>query len=245
MGTGGDKSAQGGDLNGYVWANLEKPVTLLAGKDYFLVSSEGGTDTYFDQKVWMQPHPGLLSGLIRPVSTTTSSDSLGPYPCVPRAQGTSVCQVSKDGSGDWVVGGGGSGGVPLAPDDLHYILSKSTQECWDTRSTTALDLWACVQDGHNELFNYSASTGLITTGPRDAVGGKCVKAVAGTDEQTPFPPTSSIAECDASDDNQLFEHTADGQLRLRHDPSVCMTAVRNTKLRVMRLQHKTQQGGQH
>ena len=69
-------------------------------------------------------------------------------------------QVSKDGSGDWVVGGGGGGGVPPAPADLHYIVSKSTKECWDTRGPTALDLWACVPDGHNELFNYSATTGL-------------------------------------------------------------------------------------
>lgn len=65
-------TGQGGDLNGYVWAKLNEPVTLAAGKEYFLVSSEGGADTYFDQKVWMQPHPGLLSGLVRPVSSRLS-----------------------------------------------------------------------------------------------------------------------------------------------------------------------------
>jgi hypothetical protein len=139
-----------------------------------------------------------------------------------------VWQVSKDGSGDWVVGGGGGGGVPLAPSDLHYIVSKASKECWDTRGPTALDLWACVPDGHNELFNYSATTGLIITGPRDAAAGKCVKAKASSDMEA-FPPTSSIADCDASDENQVFEHTASGQLRLRHNPSVCMTAVRAVK----------------
>lgn len=137
-----------------------------------------------------------------------------------------MCQVSKDGSGDWVVGGGG-GGVPLPPEDLHYIVSKSTKECWDTRGPTALDLWACVSDGHNELFNYSATTGLITTGPRDAVGGRCIKAEAGIlGSAAQMPPTSAIVACDPSDENQLFEHSATGQLRLRHNPSVCMTAVR-------------------
>jgi hypothetical protein len=65
-------AGQAGDLNGYVWAKLKEPVTLAAGKEYFLVSSEGGADTYFDHKVWMQPHPGLLSGLVRPVSTKTT-----------------------------------------------------------------------------------------------------------------------------------------------------------------------------
>ena len=217
---GGNATAgQGGDLNGYVWAALDEPLTLAAGKQYFLVSSEGGVDTYFDQKVWMQSHPGLLSGLVQP--------------------------VSKDAGGDWVVGGGGSGGgVPLSPGDLHYIVSKSTRECWDTRGAAALDLWACVQDGHNELFNYSASTGLITTGPRDAVGGKCIKATGAAvaaaaaaaaaassgerEEDKLFPPTSSIAACDASDKSQVFEHTSTGQLRLRSNPAVCMTAVSTT-----------------
>ena len=130
--------------------------------------------------------------------------------------------------------------MPLSPGDLHYIVSKSTRECWDTRGA-ALDLWACVQDGHNELFNYSASTGLITTGPRDAVGGKCIKATgaavaaaaaaaasSGEREEDKFPPTSSIAACDASDKSQVFEHTSTGQLRLRSNPAVCMTAVSTT-----------------
>ena len=33
--------AKGGDLNGYVWAALSPPITLLAGKGYYLVSAEG------------------------------------------------------------------------------------------------------------------------------------------------------------------------------------------------------------
>ena len=71
----------GGDLNGYVWAKLEEPVTLAAGREYFLVSSEGGADTFFDQKVWMQPHPGLLSGLVRPVSTKALFFVVSVYLC--------------------------------------------------------------------------------------------------------------------------------------------------------------------
>ena len=54
-------------------------MTLAAGKEYFLVSSEGGADTYFDQKVWMQPHPGLLSGLVRPVRALTRTFSSFPF----------------------------------------------------------------------------------------------------------------------------------------------------------------------
>jgi hypothetical protein len=121
-------STHGGDLNGYVWAELEKPLTLAAGKTYYLVSSEGGADTYYDSKVWLQPHPGLLEGLVVP--------------------------AFKDTGGDWHVGGAGASAAPIAAKDLHYIISKSTKECWDTRSHTILDLWDCVPDGHNELFNY-------------------------------------------------------------------------------------------
>ena len=183
----------GGDLNGYVWATLDSVVTLAAGKTYLLVSSEG-SDTFFSNKVWMQAQPGLLAGLVQPASKVGGAWHLGPASTPP----------------------------PVPPADLHYIVSKSTQECWDTRGAETLDLWACVQDGHNELFNYSAATGLITTGPRDAVSGHCVVGAAPSDAQ--LPPTSAIAACDAHNPHQVFDHTADGQLTLRSDKSMCLTA---------------------
>ena len=142
----------------------------------------------------MQAQPGLLSGLVQPASKVGGAWHLGPASTPP----------------------------PVPPADLHYIVSKSTQECWDTRGANTLDLWACVQDGHNELFNYSAATGLITTGPRDAVSGHCVVGAAPSDAQ--LPPTSAIAACDAHNPHQVFDHTADGQLTLRSDKSMCLTA---------------------
>jgi len=60
----------GGDLNGYVWAPLASPLTLAAGKSYYLVSSEGSAgsaDVIYDGKAWMQAQTGLLSGLPTPV----------------------------------------------------------------------------------------------------------------------------------------------------------------------------------
>lgn len=68
------------------------------------------------------------------------------------------------------------------PEDMHYIVSDSTSECFDTRDIADLDTWECVSDGawfgqveysldlkytligHNELFNYSYETGLIVAG---------------------------------------------------------------------------------
>ena len=65
----------------------------------------------------MQAQPGLLSGLVQPASKVGGAWHLGPASTPP----------------------------PVPPADLHYIVSKSTQECWDTRGADTLDLWACVQ----------------------------------------------------------------------------------------------------
>eukprot|EP01048_Picozoa_sp_COSAG05_P005603 COSAG05_NODE_337_length_11164_cov_11.970357_4_plen_963_part_00 len=203
--------AGGGDLNGYVWAPLAAPLTLAAGKSYYLVSSEGAagsSDVIYDGKVWMQAQPGLLSGLPTP--------------------------VYKDATG-WHVGGGPAGKPVPIPHDLHYITSKSTSECFDTRGGSALDLWACVSDGHNELFNYSFATGRITTGPGDADhGGHCVTARvvmppsvlesgSTASETAAMPVTSSIEPCtDATPTNQKFSyHPENGTLTLR---DWCFTA---------------------
>ena len=198
----------GGDLNGYVWAPLAAPLTLAAGKSYYLVSSEGASgssDVIYDGKVWMQAQPGLLSGLPTP--------------------------VYKDATG-WHVGGGQGGQpVPMPRDrSFHYITSKSTSECFDTRGN-ALDLWACVGDGHNELFNYSSATGRITTGPGDAdKGGHCVTArvvmppsPSTAAETAVLPVTSSIEPCtDATQTYQKFSyHHENGTLTLR---DWCFTA---------------------
>ena len=39
-----------------------------------------------------------------------------------------------------------------------------------------------------------------------------------------LPPTSAIAACDAHNPHQVFDHTADGQLTLRSDKTLCLTA---------------------
>lgn len=195
-------TAHGGDLNGYAWAALPKPLTLQPGKSYFVVSEEDGKDVLYDSKVWMQAKPNLLEGLPTP--------------------------IYKDQQG-WHASGK-SGNVPVPPGalgHLHYIVSASTSECFDTRSQNSLDLWACVADGHNELFNYSWSTGRIITGPRDSdKGGHCVTArVVKPDagDVDDLPLTSSIAPCnDATPTYQKFEYDqAAATIKLR---DWCMSA---------------------
>ena len=86
-----------------------------------------------------------------------------------------------------------------------------------------------MQDGHNELFNYSSTTGFMTTGPRDAGGaGQCVTASMGTPADgtaPPKPPTSTLGKCDAGNKMQHFKHVmTDGSLRLTSDASLCLSA---------------------
>ena len=88
----------------------------------------------YEPKVWMQSMPGLLAGLVVPVSKPASAAG-------------------------WVYGGGGGGGGAVG--SLHFVVSESTDECFDTASTKSLDLWDCVADGHNSRrreFRHSAGS---------------------------------------------------------------------------------------
>ena len=193
-------SAKGGDLNGYVWAELASPVTLATGKKYFLASEEDGTDVLYEPKVWMQSMPGLLTGLAVPVSKPTAG-----------------------GEWEYGPGGGGGGGKPIVQTDLHFVVSESTSECFDTVKGH-VDLWDCVADGHNELYNYSASTGLIKTGPNDAdKGGHCVSGKS-MPRLGGMPTTITYTTCDEEDPLQKFEHTPTGHLQQRGGLKMCLTA---------------------
>eukprot|EP00656_Telonema_subtile_P023201 TRINITY_DN2455_c0_g4_i1.p1 TRINITY_DN2455_c0_g4~~TRINITY_DN2455_c0_g4_i1.p1 ORF type:complete len:1051 (-),score=162.84 TRINITY_DN2455_c0_g4_i1:218-3370(-) len=107
---------------------------------------------------------------------------------------------------------------------VHTVISKATHECWDTRDSSTLDTWSCVTDGHNELFNYSAATGMIVTGTKDqGGGGTCVTARKATAAQ--LPATSLLSECDSANPLQQFTYESrDLSLRLRSDHTMCLSS---------------------
>ena len=125
---------------------------------------------------------------------------------------------------------------PASSKAWHYIVSASTQECWDTPGSTSIDTWDCVEDGHNEGFNYSATTGLITIGPQSHVAaavGQCfLGAIAKEEEEhcvgklcfLDFPSTSAWAPCDAKNPLMVYTHGVDETLRLRGDSTSCLTS---------------------
>lgn len=116
--------------------------------------------------------------------------------------------------------------------EWHSVISAATKECWDTRGGNRINTYACVANGHNEGFNYSATTGLITVGPQSlhaSERGFCFVAQRAAQSSSPLAPTSpaptsSDAKCDASDPMQVFTHDADGSLRLRSDSKSCLTS---------------------
>jgi len=153
------------------------------------------------------------------------------------------------------------GAAPAIPVAWHQIVNGLTGECFDARGgiDKAIDTWDCVGDAHNEGFNYSATTGLITLGPfGDEVkeAGLCVVGVKASEANDPvvrarvqtdtatasraagtrgggassFPATSHASTCDPSDPNQVFSfNEGDSTLRLRSEADLCLTASSSPK----------------
>ena len=151
------------------------------------------------------------------------------------------------------------GAAPAIPVAWHQIVNGLTGECFDARAgiDKAIDTWDCVGDAHNEGFNYSSTTGLITVGPQSVEeAGLCVVGVKASEANDPvvrarvradsatasraaetrggrassFPATSHASTCDPSDPNQVFSfNEGDSTLRLRSEADLCLTASSSPK----------------
>ena len=104
----------------------------------------------------------------------------------------------------------------LPPTKWFALVSVSTGECLDTScygspSCSTIDLYACVQDGHNERFGYNETSKQITVGPgdvgsgpnRESMPGQCVEAVHGTPKAA-AAASSVQAHCNDSNPFQQF-----------------------------------------
>lgn len=109
-----------------------------------------------------------------------------------------------------------------APDNRvwHSIINGKTGQCLDTPGDHKVDTWNCVTDGHNEGFNYSTATGLITVGPQtlhNGAAGLCIQGVRAS------ASTSRLVKCDTTDPNQVFKYSPDKTLRVSSNADLCLT----------------------
>ncbi len=113
----------------------------------------------------------------------------------------------------------------------HTVGSVLNGQCLDRASysdaaDTRIDTWSCVSDFHNELFNYTDSTGKIyVKSSNHGANDFCVSA-------GPCPPSASFpvpsfceAPCSNTANQTWTWNPTEGTLRLRSQPSLCWTAA--------------------
>ena len=189
-------SANGGDLNGYAWADLASSVELSKGKSYVVASEEAvGGDSYYDGTVWVISGEGLLDGFSTPYSSNKSSLAWHQISSAVNRDTHKQC---------WDTRGGGK-------VDTWDCVSDGHNEGFNFSATDGL-----ITVGPQSLDK--SAVGKCFKGAKQT-------EVLSSERGEAYPMTSSVAVCDPSDPLQVYTYGEDRTLRLRSDANTCLTIV--------------------